>query len=203
MYGRAKTWTCQSLEKDVCKEQMPRCKFQSEMSEAVKAFLQKITEQMHPEVGIYLHMEDWNDDDAHPNYVAMSTRRTLRLTLQVLNYVCIYMVQLYLTSFSSVQTQGRCPPFFPFHMVTWYSQADPGLGPHTTGAIPRRQAEALHRRALAGHEAQLGANHPHTLIYMNNLAILLEKQGKLEEAGLRVFGLKRGNLPGGRFTFLF
>ena len=33
------------------------------------------------------------------------------------NYVCIYMVQLYLTSFSSVQTQGRCPPFFPFHMV--------------------------------------------------------------------------------------
>ena len=108
MYGRAKTWTCQSLAKDVCKEQMPRCKFQSEMSEAVKAFLQKITEQMHPEVGIYLHMEDWNDDDAHPNYVAMSTRRTLRLTLQVLNYVCIYMVQLYLTSFSSVQTQGRC-----------------------------------------------------------------------------------------------
>ena len=41
MYGRAKTWTCQSLAKDVCKEQMPRCKFQSEMSEAVKAFLQK------------------------------------------------------------------------------------------------------------------------------------------------------------------
>ena len=24
---------------------------------------------MHPEVGIYLQMEDWNDDDAHPNYV--------------------------------------------------------------------------------------------------------------------------------------
>ena len=96
---------------------MPRCKFQSEMSEAVKAFLQKITEQMHPEVGVYLQMEDWNDDDAHPNYVEMSTRRTLCFILQVLNYVCIYMVQLYLTSFSSVQTQGRCPPFFPFHMV--------------------------------------------------------------------------------------
>ena len=47
---------------------MPRCKFQSEMSEAVKAFLQKkITEQMHPEVGVYLQMEDWNNDDAHPN----------------------------------------------------------------------------------------------------------------------------------------
>ena len=53
MYGRAKTWTCQSLAKDVCKEQMPRCKFQFEMSEAVKAFLQKkhiFTERMHPEV---------------------------------------------------------------------------------------------------------------------------------------------------------
>ena len=67
MYGRAKTWTCQSLAKDVCKEQMPRCKFHSEMSETVKAFLQKITEQRHSEVGVYLPMEDWNDDDAHPN----------------------------------------------------------------------------------------------------------------------------------------
>ena len=67
-------------------------------------------------------------------------------------------------------------------------QADPGLGPHTTGAIPRRQAEALHRRALAGREAHLGANHPDTLTSMNNLAALLQQQGKLEEAGLRVFG---------------
>ena len=69
MYGRAKTWTCQSLAKDVCKEQMPRCKFQSEVSEAVKAFLQKNTEQMHPEVGIYLQMEAWNEDDSHPKFV--------------------------------------------------------------------------------------------------------------------------------------
>ena len=65
----------------------------------------------------------------------------------------------------------------------------------TTGAIPRRQAEALHRRALAGREAQLGANHPDTLKFMNNLAVLLEKQGKLAEAGLMVFGV-RGDLPG-------
>ena len=71
-------------------------------------------------------------------------------------------------------------------MVTWYSQADPGLGPHTTDAIiPRRQAEALHRRALAGREAHLGANHPDTLQSMNNLAALLRQQGKLAEAGLR------------------
>ena len=34
---------------------------------------------------------------------------------------------------------------------------------------------------------------------MNNLALLLEQQGKLEEAGLRSF-VKRGDLPGGRFT---
>ena len=110
----------------------------------------------------------------------MSTHRPLRFIVQVLNYVCIYMVQLYLTSFSSVQTQGRCPPFFPFHMVltggSW-------PGPHTTGAIPRRQAEALHRRALAGREAHLGANHPETLTSMNNLALLLRQQGKLDEAG--------------------
>ena len=118
MYGRAKTWTCQSLAKDVCKEQMPRCKFQSEMSEAVKAFLQKITEQMHSEVGVYLQMEDWDEDDTHPNYVEMSTRRTLCFILQVVNYVCIYMVQFYLTSFSSVQTQSHCSSFFLSYMVT-------------------------------------------------------------------------------------
>ena len=130
MYGRAKTWTCQSLAKDVCKEQMPRCKFQSEMSEAVKVFLQKITEQMHPEVGVCLQTEDWNDDDAHPNYVEMSTRRTLRLILQVLNSVCIYMVQLYLTSFSSVESKLKAVAHLP-SLSTWYSQADPGLqAPH-------------------------------------------------------------------------
>ena len=55
-------------------------------------FAQKNTEQMHSEVGVYLQMEDWDEDDAHPNYVEMSTRRTLRFILQVLNYVCIYMV---------------------------------------------------------------------------------------------------------------
>ena len=65
------------------------------LSKIVKVFLQKVTEQMHPEVGVYLQMENCNDDDAHPNYVEMSTRRTSRFILQVLNYVnyvCIYMV---------------------------------------------------------------------------------------------------------------
>ena len=80
-------------------------------------------------------------------------------------------------------------------MVQLYLASDPGLGPHSTRAIPRRQAEALHRRCLAGSEAQLGANHPETLGSMNNLAVLLEKQGKLGEAGLTVFGVG-GDLPG-------
>ena len=65
----------------------------------------------------------------------------------------------------------------------------------TTGAIPRRQAEALHRRCLAGSEAHLGVNHPETLQSMNNLAVLLRQQGKLAEAGLTVFGVG-GDVPG-------
>ena len=88
-------------------------------------------------------------------------------------------------------------PFLPFpHGTPRRIQA---LGPHTTSAIPKRQAEALYRRALAGSEAHLGANHPDTLISINNLAALLRKQGKLEEVGLKVFGV-RGDLRGGRFT---
>ena len=74
----------------------------------------------------------------------------------------------------------------------------------TSPASLRCQAEALHRRALAGREAHLGALHTHTLNSMSNLAAFLWKQGKLDEAGLRVFGV-RGDLTG-RFTkgiFLF
>ena len=52
----------------------------------------------------------------------------------------------------------------------------------------RCQAEALNRRALAGHEAHLGANHPRTLTSMNILAMLLRQQGKLAEAGRRSLG---------------
>ena len=63
---------------------------------------------------------------------------------------------------------------------------------------PETPGEALQRRCLAGREALLGANHPETLTSMDNLAVLLWKQGKLAEAGLMVFGV-RGDLPG-RFT---
>ena len=124
-----------------------------------KRFCKKITEQMHPEVGVYLQMEDWNDDDAHPNYVEMSTRRTLRFILQVLNYVCIYMVQLYLTSFSSVQTQGRCPPFFPFHMVL-AGGSRPGAPhhrchPETPGRGPLPPISCRERRCESPRDAHL------------------------------------------------
>ena len=49
----------------------------------------------------------------------------------------------------------------------------------------RRQAEELKRKSLAGHEALLGAYHPHTLSSVNCLAVLLDKRGKLDEAGQR------------------
>ena len=49
--------------------------------------------------------------------------------------------------------------------------------------LPRREAEPLYRRDLAGCEAQLGRDHPDTLISVNNLAELLRSQGKLDEAG--------------------
>ena len=44
------------------------------------------------------------------------------------------------------------------------------------------KAEPLYRRTLDGREAALGAVHPHTLISVNNLAIVLSNQGKHEEA---------------------
>ena len=63
--------------------------------------------------------------------------------------------------------------------------------PHHQCHPEKRQAEALYRRALAGREAHLGANHPETLGSMHNLAGLLWQQGKLAEAGLTVFGGER------------
>ena len=63
-----------------------------------------------------------------------------------------------------------------------------GLYAHATHRISGRQAESLHRRALEGGESQLGAQHPDTLVWVNNLALVLQKQGKLAEAGLRSLG---------------
>ena len=44
------------------------------------------------------------------------------------------------------------------------------------------EAKAMYERALAGKERTLGADHPDTLMTVNNLAIVLEQQGKLDEA---------------------
>ena len=113
-----------------------------------------------------------------------------------------YMAQLYLTSFSSITKPIFIVLPFPHgHIV--HTGGSWGPTP-PAGTILRRQAEALHRRSLAGREAHLGALHTHTLNSMSNLAAILWKQGKLDEAGLRVFGVG-GDLPG-RFTkgiFLF
>ena len=42
--------------------------------------------------------------------------------------------------------------------------------------------QSASRRALEGMQAKLGADHPDTLSYLNNLATLLQQQGKLGEA---------------------
>ena len=43
-------------------------------------------------------------------------------------------------------------------------------------------AEEMYRRALAGRTRELGAEHPHTLASINNLASILQDQGNYEEA---------------------
>ena len=58
----------------------------------------------------------------------------------------------------------------------------PSLFTHVSAPLVPFEAEQLHRRAIAGFEVQLGPQHPHTLSAVNNLALLLQKQGKLEEA---------------------
>ena len=78
--------------------------------------------------------------------------------------------------------------FFPFH-DTWGLSWGSSHVSTPQRSISSREAEGLYRRALEGREPQLGPQHPHTLNSANNLACLLEKQGKLEEAGLRSLGL--------------
>ena len=47
------------------------------------------------------------------------------------------------------------------------------------------EAEPLYRRAIAIHEKALGKDHPGVAIDYNNLALLLQDQGKLAEPLLR------------------
>ncbi len=42
----------------------------------------------------------------------------------------------------------------------------------------------MYRQALALNERVLGPEHPHTFIFLNNLACVVEKLGRLEDAAL-------------------
>ena len=77
--------------------------------------------------------------------------------------------------------------FFPFHDPWGLSWGSHVSSPQCSTSS--REAEGLHRRALEGQESQLGPQHPSTLVSATTLAMLLEEQGKLEEAGLRSLGL--------------
>jgi hypothetical protein len=41
-----------------------------------------------------------------------------------------------------------------------------------------KEAEAMHRQALRGYEKVLGPEHPETLTSVNNVGLVLERQGK-------------------------
>eukprot|EP00435_Cladocopium_sp_Y103_P064679 s1011_g26.t1 len=74
----------------------------------------------------------------------------------------------------------RAPMGGPEHRVTLIAVNNLAFVLQNLGRFS--EAEALHRRSLAGKEAQLGANHPSTLTSMSNLAVLLREQGKFDEA---------------------
>ena len=126
-------------------------------------------------------MEDWNEDDSYPNLKCQLI--DLCALFFKLCHVRILRVTIVLDIFFINPNTKPLFTFLPFPHGT--GRRIQAWGP--TPPVPSRDARrrALHRRALAGREAHLGANHPHTLISMNNLATLLEQQGKLNEAGLR------------------
>ena len=177
------------LAKKRCRE-VPRCKFQSEMFEAVKAFERK---NMFSQNRCILRLEfmcKWKIGtkmahiQIYPNYVKMSTHRTLCFILQALNYVCIYMVQnctwhLFISpKESKLKAVAHLSSLSSLH-----------------GAIPRRPR----RRRPSTAELLEGSTtpiHPETLQSMNSLLCSRGSWGRAE-----VFGV-RGDLPG-RFTRAF
>ena len=161
-------WKCQSLANDVCKEQMPHCKFQSEMSEAVKVaklFCNKLVFRVFHRTDALCRwsffangrLERRSEYDSHPS-LNVTAHRPLCFSFQALNFVCIFHGTIVLDIFFDLSKhKAVVPHFFPFHMVL-PSGSRPGA-PHHQCHPEKRQAEALHRRALAGREAHLGANH--------------------------------------------
>ena len=91
--------------------------------------------------------------------------------------------------FSPLVQCGLCWLFFPFH-DSWGLSWGSSHVSTPQRSISSRQAEGLCRRALEGRESQLGAQHPDTLTSGGTLAVVLEKQGKLEEARPRSLGCR-------------
>ncbi|KAF4152330.1 hypothetical protein CNMCM6069_002267 [Aspergillus lentulus] len=68
----------------------------------------------------------------------------------------------------------------PEHPRTLTSVSSLGLVLDREGKY--KEAEAMHRRALEGHEKALGSEHPNTLTSVSNLGLVLEREGKYKEA---------------------
>ena len=122
---------------------------------------------MHPEVGIYLQMEDWNDDDAHPNYVEHLNSSNFAFYSSSFE-LCVHLHLhgiIVLDIFFINPNSRPLLTFLPFPHGT--RRRIPAWGP--TPPVPSSRdarRRPLHRRALAGREAHLGANHPETLTSM-------------------------------------
>ena len=142
-------------------------------------------------------------DDSHPNFVEHVNSSTFAFYSSscesALNYVCILHGTIVFDIFFINPNTKPLFIFLPFphgHIVLTggsrpgaphhrrHHPKTPGGGPASPSSCSARSAP---RRESSGHASS-----------MNNLAMLLKQQGKLEEVGLRAFGV-RGDLTG-RFT---
>ena len=168
-------------------------KFQSEMSEAVKAFLQKKHHRTDAPWGWSLFANGrlerrwrtsklcWNVNSS--NFAFYSSSFWI---------MCAFHHGIIVLDIFFINPNSRpLPTFLPF--PTWYRRI---LAWGPTPPMPSRDARRRPCSAelLQGREAHLGANHPHTLQSMNNLAMLLEAG----EAEWGCWGLwmEAGDLPG-------
>ena len=84
---------------------------------------------MHSEVGVYLQMEAWNEDDSHPNYVEHVNPSTF--AFDFLFWISLILCAFYFV-FDIIFHQSKHKAVVHLSSLsTWYSQADPGLqAPH-------------------------------------------------------------------------
>ena len=79
-----------------------------------KRFCKKNIEQMHPEVGVYLQTEDWNDDDAHPNYVEHVNSSTFAFYCSSFE-LCVHLHGTLVLDIFFISPNSRpLPTFLPF-----------------------------------------------------------------------------------------